>query len=333
MKTLLLKESEIAKLVSMGDVINIVDRTFRDLGEGKTLNPTKLNLNLGDSEPTNLPYKASLNAMPAYIGWQDIAGQKWAGGWGAGRREIGRPFINALIMLVHPNYGDFLAVLDGAWITNMRTGAQTAVTLRYLLGDKKHVNIGLYGAGVQGHTQAMALTEIFHVDRLTVYDPIRAAAEKFKADMADKVQGEIVVANDPSKVTENDAFISVTPANNAFIKGDWFHKGTIYFSMGSYQECDEKCILSSNKIIVDNVGQCLHRGNLRALAMAGRITEKSIYCTISDLATGAKTVGDISDERTLVVPIGMGCLDVAVAGIAYRKAFSLGIGSEFSFDE
>mgnify|MGYP000447665574 CR=1 FL=1 len=113
MNTMLLKESEIKKIISMRDVIEIVDKTFVDLGEGKTINPTKLNLNLGDSEPTNLPYKASLNAMPAYIAWQNMAGQKWAGGFGLGRREIGRPFINALIMLVEPNYGDFLAVMDG----------------------------------------------------------------------------------------------------------------------------------------------------------------------------------------------------------------------------
>lgn len=176
MNTILLKESEIKKLVSMRDIIEIVDKTFVDLGEGKTINPTKLNLNLGDSEPTNLPYKASLNAMPAYIAWQDMAGQKWAGGWGKGRREIGRPFINALIMLVHPNYGDFLAVMDGAWITNMRTGAQTAVILRYLLKDKKDITVGLYGAGVQGRTQTEALTAIFNVQKLYVYDPVPAAA-------------------------------------------------------------------------------------------------------------------------------------------------------------
>ena len=68
MNTILLKESEIKKLVSMRDIIEIVDKTFVDLGEGKTINPTKLNLNLGDSEPTNLPYKASLNAPPILPG-------------------------------------------------------------------------------------------------------------------------------------------------------------------------------------------------------------------------------------------------------------------------
>ena len=46
-----------------------------------------------------------------------------------------------------------------------------------------------------------------------------------------------------------------------------------------------------------------------------------------------KQVGDVADQKLLVVPIGMGCLDVAVAGIAYRKAFSLGVGETFAFDD
>ena len=271
--------------------------------------------------------------MPAYIAWQDMAGQKWAGGWGKGRREIGRPFINALIMLVHPNYGDFLAVMDGAWITNMRTGAQTAVILRYLLKDKKDITVGLYGAGVQGRTQTEALTAIFNVQKLYVYDPVPAAAAKFKEDMKDYVQGEIIVVDHPQKAAKADAVITVTPATQAFLKGEWLEKGTVYFAMGSYQECDDQAILGADKLICDHVGQCLHRGNLKHLAEEGKITENSVYCTVGELAAGMKQVGDVADQKLLVVPIGMGCLDVAVAGIAYRKAFSLGVGETFAFDE
>ena len=332
MNTMLLSESQIKKLITMRDVIEIVDRTFVDLGEGKTINPTKLNLNLGDSEPTNLPYKASLNAMPAYIAWQNMAGQKWAGGFGLGRREIGRPFINALIMLVEPNYGDFLAVIDGAWITNMRTGAQTAVILRYLLKEQKDITVGLYGAGVQGRTQTMALTSIFNVKKLYVYDPVPAAAERFKAEMAPLVQGEIIIAKTPKEAAKADAVITVTPATQAFLKGEWLEKGTVYFAMGSYQECDDEAILGASKLICDHVAQCLHRGNLKSLAERGQITADSVYCTVSELAAGLKKVGSVKEEKLLVVPIGMGCLDVAVAGIAYRKAFSLGLGESFSFD-
>ena len=215
----------------------------------------------------------------------------------------------------------------------MRTGAQTAVILRYLLKDKKDITVGLYGAGVQGRTQTEALTAIFNVQKLYVYDPVPAAAAKFKEDMKDYVQGEIIVVDHPQKAAKADAVITVTPATQAFLKGEWLEKGTVYFAMGSYQECDDQAILGADKLICDHVGQCLHRGNLKHLAEEGKITENSVYCTVGELAAGMKQVGDVADQKLLVVPIGMGCLDVAVAGIAYRKAFSLGVGETFAFDE
>ena len=127
MKTLLLNEQQVKSLLTMKEAVDICDKTFADLALGNTLNPAKVNLNLGDSEPTKLPYKASLNAMPAYIGWQDVAGMKWAGGFGKGRIEIGRPFLNALILLIQPNYGDFQAVMDGSCVPARRVLSACAI--------------------------------------------------------------------------------------------------------------------------------------------------------------------------------------------------------------
>ena len=261
MKTLLLDESTMKRLLTMREAIDICDKTFADLALGNTLNPAKVNLNLGDSEPTKLPYKASLNAMPAYIAWQDIAGMKWAGGFGAGRREIGRPFLNALILLIEPNYGDFLAVTDGTWIMALRTGAQTAVALRHLIPDKKSITVGIYGAGLQGRTQTMAICTEFNVEKLVVYDKFRAASEKFKEDMNSVVQGDIVITEDPKDVAQTDAFISVTFADDNFIKGEWMKPGSIYLGLGSYGECDWEMIEGADHLIVDHVEQALHRGN------------------------------------------------------------------------
>lgn len=332
MKTILLSEEDIKDLISMKEIIDIVDVTFADLAKGKTFNPAKLNLNLGDNELSELPYKASMNAMPAYIGWQDIVGLKWAGGFGGGRRQLGLPFINALIILCDPNYGNFLSVMDGSWITAMRTGAQSAVALRHLIPNKKKAAFGLYGAGLQGRTQTMALASEFHIDRLVVYDPVKETVEKFKSEFENIVQGEIVVATEPKEVVNTDAFISVTSADNEFIKGEWLQNGSIFLALGSYQECDTTCVLKSDYIIVDHIEQSLHRGNLKKLAAIGKITEKDIYCTIGELAAKMRSIEDLKKKKTIIVPIGMGCLDVAVAGIVYKKAFSMGKGQEFSFD-
>ena len=202
MNTLLLCKSDIEKLISMKEVVDICDKTFQGYGDGTTLNPAKLNLNLGDSDPYP-PYKASMNAMPAYIGWQDIAGLKWVGGFGGKRKELGLPFINGLIILCDPDIGNFVAVMDGTHITNLRTGGQTGATLRYIFKDKKKISIGLYGAGVQGRTQTMAISEVFDIEELRVYDIVKPAAEKFKEDMESYVKGNIIVCDKPEEAAKD----------------------------------------------------------------------------------------------------------------------------------
>ena len=179
----------------------------------------------------------------------------------------------------------------------------------------------------------MALASEYHIDKLIVYDPIPAATERFVKDMQDVVQGEIVVAKEPKEVAESDACISVTNANDQFIKGEWFGKGSVYLSLGSYSECDDEAILGADHIIVDHVQQCLHRGNLKRLADQGKLDENSFYCTVGEMAAGLRSVENVSQKKILMVPIGMGCLDVACAGIVYKKAVSLGLGETFMFDQ
>lgn len=130
-------------------------------------------------------------------------------------------------------------------------------------------------------------------------------AAKLKEDMKDLVQGEIIVVDHPEKAAKADAVITVTPATQAFLKGEWLEKGTVYFAMGSYQECDDEAILGADKLICDHVGQCLHRGNLKALAEQGKITADSVYCTVGEL-----------DSRLIVEDVPMGLLPISALGKA-----------------
>lgn len=84
----------------------------------------------------------------------------------------------------------------------------------------------------QGRTQTEALTAIFNVQKLYVYDPVPAAAAKFKEDMKDYVQGEIIVVDHPQKAAKADAVITVTPATQAFLKGGVAGEGHRLFCHG-----------------------------------------------------------------------------------------------------
>lgn len=321
---------EVKSVIDMKDVVESVDRTFKGLGEGTVINPTKVTLDLGENA-SYPPYEGFFNAMPAYIGYQDVAGIKWVGGILGERKKAGLPFISGMILLANPRLGTFKAVMDGAYITNLRTGAQTAVALKHIFKNRKSLNIGLYGAGMQGHTQTLAIAEVFDIDKLYVYDVYKPSAEKFKADMAGTVKGEIILCDDPKVPTEDvDAVITVTQAKDGFLKAEWIKPGTVVLPMGSYKETEDEVILQSDAIVVDHVGQALHRGALKTLADEGKLTPDSITTTIGDLALGSYDLGDVSDKRILCLPIGTGAMDVAIAQIAYERMTAKGMGVDFN---
>lgn len=321
---------EVESVINMKDVVESVDRTFKGLGEGTVINPTKVTLDLGENAPYP-PYEGFFNAMPAYIGYQDVAGIKWVGGILGQRKKAGLPFISGMILLANPRLGTFKAVMDGAYITNLRTGAQTAVALKHIFKNRKSLNIGLYGAGMQGHTQTEAIAEVFDIGKLYVYDVYKPSAEKFKADMAGTVKGEIILCDDPKTPTEDvDAVITVTQAKDGFLKAEWIKPGTVVLPMGSYKETEDEVILQSDAIVVDHVGQALHRGALKTLADEGKLTPDSITTTIGDLALGSYDLGDVSDKRILCLPIGTGAMDVAIAQIAYERMTAKGMGVDFN---
>lgn len=279
MNTMLLNTSDIIAHISMAEVVDICDRTFADMGKGKTVNPAKVCLDLGEKN-VYPPYQGFTNAMPAYVGWLDAAGMKWVGGFHGKRREMKLPYLTGLIMLMDPSTGEFQAVLEGAHITNMRTGAQTAVALKYLKPGCK-LRVGIFGAGMQARTQLSAIAQLFEIESLYIYDISTQASEKFATEAASQMKGRIEVAQNPQGVAQNsDVLICVTQAKEPFLKAQWIEPGSVVFPMGSYQEIEDEVILSADAIVVDHVEQCLHRGALKALADQGKITSQSITTTI-----------------------------------------------------
>jgi len=330
-ETMLLSQNEVQSLITMDDVIDCVDKTFQGMGNGTVINPTKVNLDLGETAAFP-PYSGFMNAMPAYIGWNDSAGIKWAGGFFGERKKLGLPYITSLIMLIDPRVGNFRAIMDGAYITNFRTGAQTAVALKYLYGRGGKIRLGLYGAGVQGHTQTMAIAKLFDISKVQVFDTFKSAAEKYAADMKDIVKGPIVVAARPEDVAVDvDVVVCVTQSKDEFFRNDWFKPGMILFPMGSYQECDDRCILTADKLVVDHVGQALHRGAMAKLGTSGKISEKDIYATIGEVAAGKKPGHFSGEERVLCVPIGTGAMDISVATLAWQRAKEKHMGGSYRF--
>jgi ornithine cyclodeaminase/alanine dehydrogenase len=268
-----------------------------------------------------------MNAVPAYVDWLKVAGLKWAGGFWNNWRT-GLPSISAVVLLIDPYNGMFKAIMEGATITSLRTAAQTALGIKYL-ARKGASSVGIYGAGTQSRYHIYVLSQMFPNMTFKIYD-VREDAIKRTLELLEskfRVKANVEVCKEPKDCTADvDVTVTLTTAQQPFIKPEWVRKDHLIAALGSYQEVYDEVIKTADKIIVDHREQTLHRGCLKKLVERGEITEENIYSTIGEVIAGMKPGRESMDETILFIPIGTGMLDVAVAEIAYRKAVEKGAG-------
>jgi len=325
--SLVLSDREIFDLLDPKEVVEACEKTWAEFALGRVLNPPKLGLDLG--ETGGWPHlSAFMNAMPAYVDWLKVAGLKWAGGFWNNWR-VGLPSISAVVLLIDPYNGMFKAIMEGATITSLRTAAQTAIGIKYL-AHKGASSVGIYGAGTQGRYHIYVLSKLYPNMKFKVYD-VRKESVKRSFELLErkfKVKADIDVCKEPKECTTDvDVVVTLTTAQEPFIKSEWVKKGHLIAALGSYQEVYDEVIKMANKIVVDHVEQTLHRGCLKKLAERGEIKEENIHATIGEVIAGLKPGRESDEEVILFVPIGTGMLDITVAELAYRKAVERGVGT------
>jgi len=327
--TLLINQEQIKSLLDMPTVLKIVERVYRSHGEGKVVMPPKVTLDLGEHHTWPF-HNAALNAMPAYLGDVDIAGIKWAGGF-QDNYKIGLPFVSAMILLINPKTGAFIAVMDGAYITAVRTGAASAICAKVLARKDASV-LGIIGAGVQGRMHLKAFHQVFKLKEVRIIDIKEDVLEKYIREMKGELGLNILPKKSYKEVVEGaDMVCTVTIADEPLVRKEWLKKGSLVVSAGSYQELEPGVVLSADKIVVDNWTQTSHRGELAKLVEVGKLGEKNIHGEIGDILAGKKKGRERDDENILAVPIGIGSLDIACAFEVYQKALEKKIGTRFFF--
>ena len=322
-RTLLLSQQEIQSILSMDEVITTVEEVFRAHGNREVVMPAKITLDL-----KQMGIDSWTNAMPAYVKPLDAAGIKWAGGY-INNRKIGLPYVVATIILQNPWTGIQMAIMDGAHITNLRTGAVAGVVAKHF-ARRGASKVAIIGAGTQGRTSLDALTRLMKITEVFAYDRYPEAARKYASEMSELHKIPVTaVSNAEEAVRGADIIITATPSNEPIVKYEWLAKGSVSISLGSYQEFDDEAPLKCDKVYVDSWSQCQHRGELVHLVEKGLFTDKNLTGEIGDVFVG-KVKGRESDSETIMtVPIGLGSHDIAIAKKVYDKAVSLGKGTYF----
>ena len=311
-------------LLTIPEIINCVEQTYSWYSQGKIVAPSKITT---DIAKFNIP--SWINAMPSYVEPSDTLGIKWAGGFTKNTQK-GGPYIRATILVNDSRTGDLIALLEGEWISDIRTGAQTAVAAKYLSCTAPKV-LTIIGAGIQGMATTLCLTEIFDFDEIRICDIRRRALDNFANKISSQVRCPIIKCESNAEaVTGADIIVTATAADTVLVKNEWVKAGALVSTIGSYQEIEEELVMAADKLIVDHLEQNLHRGEFFKLFQKGALTTTDIYAELGDIISGKKTGRDSVNERIVISPIGMGCLDISIAGMLLQKIAEKKINKDIS---
>jgi ornithine cyclodeaminase/alanine dehydrogenase-like protein (mu-crystallin family) len=237
----------------------------------------------------------------------------------------------AVIVLQDPETGYPLAVMDGGHITNLRTGAAIAVCAKHYAKPGAST-VAMIGAGTQARFALEALTHVFDLKRVIVRDIRPEAAAEYATEASTRFGIEAqAVEHVEEAVRGCDVVVTVTYADEPLIEDAWLSAGVTAISAGSFQEFADDAVRGMDKLIVDSWEQCAHRGELKRFAERNEINRDAIHAEVGETVCGIRSGRESVDERILVVPIGLGSHDIAVARTVYEASSLNDGGTNFRF--
>ena len=308
----------------MREVIATMEEVFSALTEQAAHVPERSVLTLENSDN-------SILFMPGYLRRSGGAGMKVVSVFPTNAAK-GIPTISAQILLCDTTNGEVSAILEGGYITALRTAATTAVATKYL-ACKDASKLGVFGAGVQAKSQIEAHLEVRSLERIVIFDVDRNKAETL-ARHFQLVCGQscvCTVAKSPEELVGLcDIIVTATTSLTPVFHGDSLRKGTHVNSIGSYKpsvrEVDDATV-GRSRIFVDSYEHAKREaGDLIIPLKTGVIEESAIQGELGELVLGRKKGRQNSDEITFFKSVGLAVQDIAVAQRVLEKAVSNNIG-------
>ena len=310
MPTLLLDRNSVKNLMRMSDVINAVEEAFRLCGEGKGKMPAKVYLAVE---------RGDFRAMPAAL--PGCAGVKWVNVHPQNpSRDL--PSVMAVLIYSDPETGYPLAIMDATEITAYRTGAAAAIASKYLARRNARA-IGIIGAGFQAHTQILAHAELFNPISIKASDVSRTAVERLMSAFP-----QFSIKNcSIQEAVASDIVCTLTPSRGPIVKREWITPGTHINAVGAdapgKQELDPS-ILKEAIVVVDDLTQASHSGEINVPIQKGMYSIGEIYGTLPEIVAGKKKGRTDNKAITVFDSTGIAVEDIAVAKILFEKAQQAG---------
>ncbi|HEY1401282.1 MAG TPA: ornithine cyclodeaminase family protein [Terriglobales bacterium] len=323
---LLLTPREIAGLLTIDDCIVAVEQAFRLFGEGAAIPPAVLSMHVPSG------------GFHVKTGVLDLGRKYFAakvnGNFPENAARFSLPTIQGVIVLCDAERGSTLAVMDSREITSLRTAAATAVAAKHL-ARKDSRTVTICGCGNQGRVQAIAISRIYKLNTLFVYDKNAEQAQRLAQQLNADLGIPVTPVSDlAAAVRRSDICVTCTTSRHSLLGPDDVSPGTFVAAVGAdnpeKQELDP-ALMAKSKIVADIVEQCAVMGDLHHAIAAGVVTRADVHAELGEIVAGKKPGRESNEEITIFDSTGMALQDVATAAFLYEKAQREGSGVRLNF--
>lgn len=322
---LYLTKDDVVKILDMKTAIKVVEDAFKEMGFGRVEMPPRLYLHFKKYNGVHI-------SMPAYLEAIDAAGVKVVTVHPENPSKHRLPSVMATIVLNDPKTGMPMAIMDGTYITMLRTGAAGACGIKYLSRNDSE-KVAIIGLGVQGRSQLLGAIEVRQIKKVKVFDIIPQVRKDYAKQMSKETGLDIEIADSVNDAVKGaDIIITCTTSSQPFLKGDMIEEGTHISAIGAdtraKRELDTSTLVKANKIVVDFMDQAINVGDIAVPLQEGAIKKEDIYGELGEIIVGKKKGRTSNSEITIFKATGLAIQDIATAYKVYQLAKKEGIGKE-----
>lgn len=320
---LFLSEKQVQSLIEIAELISTLENAHVQYSTGKAVMPVRLVVPLPQIQ-------GRITSMPGFLNENKALGMKVVTYFQENpRRNL--PAILGTILLFSAETGKLIAVMDGSYVTAIRTACASAMATKALANAETPV-LGILGAGVQARAHIEALTQVKKIERIKIYSPSGASAAGIKKDLEPAMTIAIeATASAEDAVRDVDLLVTGSTAKEPIVKSAWLKAGVHINAVGSHRpdhrEIDGATVARA-KVVVDSreaiMAEC---GDILLAIKEQAISENHVHGEIGEVIAGTKPGRMSASEVTLYKSVGIAIQDVATANLVYRKALKRGVGT------
>lgn len=319
-----LSREDVRQALPMRQAIDAIKGAFGQLSAGEANVPLRTALEVPPRNGVTL-------FMPAYLATDHEMAVKIVSVFNE-NPDKGLPLIHALVVVVDAETGAPAAVMDGTYLTALRTGAASGAATDLLAREDAQV-AAIFGAGAQGRTQLEGVCAVRPIEEVWVYDIAAGQASAYAKEMSERLLLPVKVADTPGDaVRRADVICTATTSSSPVFDDADVRPGTHVNAVGAYtpemQEIPPETILRAKVVIDHHEAALAEAGDLLIPMEQGLMSADHIYAELGEIVAGDRPGRETAGEVTIFKSVGVAVQDVAAAGAVLKAARRLDLGRE-----